>query len=85
MLPLSSLWSVLRGRADGPEAPELTAIAFAAKRHWGYPEAWIDLWTDELTVDGRYVEENWVFLARTGFRTLGVVRAFRSTAGELGP
>jgi hypothetical protein len=38
-------------RAEGPEASELTAVAFAAKRHWGYPEAWIDLWADELTVD----------------------------------
>ena len=58
-------------RADGSAASELTAVAFAAKRHWGYPEAWIDLWADELTVDREYVEENWVFLAKSGARTLG--------------
>jgi len=58
-------------RAEAVEASELTAIAFAAKRHWGYPEAWIDLWSDELCVDGRYVEENWVFVATDGIRTLG--------------
>jgi GNAT superfamily N-acetyltransferase len=58
-------------KADGSEASELTAIAFAAKRHWGYPEEWIDLWTDELTVDAAYLEENRVFLAKEGTRILG--------------
>jgi len=58
-------------RAEALEASELTSIAFAAKRHWGYPEAWIDLWADELSVDGRYIEENWVFLATDGSRTVG--------------
>lgn len=58
-------------RAEAFEASELTAIAFAAKRHWGYPDAWIDLWADELSVDSRYIEENRVFLAADGTRTLG--------------
>jgi GNAT superfamily N-acetyltransferase len=58
-------------RAEAIEAPELTAIAFAAKRHWGYPETWIDLWADELSIDGRYIDGNWVFLASDGARTLG--------------
>lgn len=58
-------------RAVAAEASELTAIAFAAKRHWGYPEAWIDLWADELSVDGRYIEENWAFVATDGARVLG--------------
>lgn len=58
-------------RAEAFEASELTAIAFAAKRHWGYPDAWIDLWADELSVDSRYIEENRVFLATDGTRTLG--------------
>jgi len=31
------------------ECSRLTAIAHAAKRHWGYPEEWIALWRDELT------------------------------------
>jgi GNAT superfamily N-acetyltransferase len=58
-------------RAEAFEASELTAIAFAAKRHWGYPEEWIDLWADELSVDGRYIDQNRVFLATDGTRTLG--------------
>lgn len=31
------------------EAARLTEIAHAAKRHWGYPEAWIAGWRDALT------------------------------------
>lgn len=58
-------------RAKAFEATELTAIAFAAKRHWEYPEEWIQLWADELSVDGGYIEENRVFLASDGTRTLG--------------
>lgn len=38
-------------RAEPSDSAVLTAIAHAAKRHWNYPEAWISLWTDELTVD----------------------------------
>jgi GNAT superfamily N-acetyltransferase len=29
--------------------PTLTAIALAAKQHWGYPASWIDAWRPELT------------------------------------
>ncbi len=53
------------------EAAELTEIAFAAKRHWGYPEEWIELWADELTVDATYVEQNRVFLAEVAADKLG--------------
>ena len=31
------------------ECGRLTEIALAAKRHWGYPEDWIELWREELT------------------------------------
>jgi GNAT superfamily N-acetyltransferase len=55
----------------GSDAPELTKIAFAAKRHWDYPEEWIDLWADELTVDSRYVDVNWVMLAVANSQIVG--------------
>lgn len=57
--------------AEAVEASELTAIAFAAKRYWGYPETWIDMWADELSVSGEYIRENRVFLATDGTRALG--------------
>lgn len=44
------------------EATVLTQIAVAAKRHWGYPERWIELWTPQLTFSPEYFESNesWV-------------------------
>lgn len=39
----------------------LTNIAFAAKRFWNYPEEWIQLWTDELTISARYIRDHYVF------------------------
>ena len=53
-------------RVHDSEAPHLTAIAFAAKRHWQYPEAWIELWSDELTVTREYILTNPVFGAVSG-------------------
>lgn len=41
----------------------LTAIAFAAKRHWNYPEEYFDIWRDELTVTEDYIGKNLVFVA----------------------
>jgi GNAT superfamily N-acetyltransferase len=39
----------IRAAVSG-DAPALTTIALAAKRHWGYPEAWIAAWTPQLTI-----------------------------------
>ncbi|HVU33181.1 MAG TPA: GNAT family N-acetyltransferase [Opitutaceae bacterium] len=37
------------------DADVLTSIAFAGKRHWGYPEAWIRQWTEVLTLTPEFV------------------------------
>lgn len=44
------------------EAAQLTQIAIAAKRQWGYPEHWMELWLPQLTFTPKYLEENesWV-------------------------
>ena len=42
---------------------ELTEIAFSAKRHWNYPEKWIELWTDDLTISAHYIRNHFVFKA----------------------
>lgn len=44
------------------EADRLSQIALAAKRHWGYPERWIEIWTPQLTYDTDYFVQNesWV-------------------------
>lgn len=41
----------------------LTEIAHAAKRHWGYPEAWIAHWRDALTITPAFIRGHAVFVA----------------------
>lgn len=36
---------ILIRRVLPEEAAQLSRIALAAKRHWGYPERWIEAWT----------------------------------------
>ena len=50
-------------RARPEDAAALTQIAFAAKRHWGYPESWIESWREVLTVTPALVAENPTFAA----------------------
>jgi len=49
-------------RAIPQDSRALTEIAFAAKRHWGYPERWIEVWSPQLTITSDYIEmnETWV-------------------------
>jgi GNAT superfamily N-acetyltransferase len=42
-------------RAVPSEADTLTALALAGKRHWGYPEAWLEAWRGLLTITPDYV------------------------------
>lgn len=50
-------------RATPEQSEALTKIAFAAKRHWNYPESWISQWAGALTISPDYVTENLVFAA----------------------
>lgn len=59
-------------RAAAADAPALTAVAHAAKRHWGYPEAWITLWRRELTLTPAFVERHPVYAALDGDTIVGV-------------
>lgn len=49
-------------QVDPTEADALTRIAVSAKRYWGYPEQWMEIWTPQLTFTAEYFEENesWV-------------------------
>lgn len=58
-------------RAQEPDAAELTRIAHEAKRHWGYPERWIELWRDDLTLSPDFVAGNEVYVAEEGGEALG--------------
>ena len=54
---------VLIRRASPEDAEQLTHITVASKRHWGYPETWIQLWLPELTFSPEYVSQNEVWMA----------------------
>jgi GNAT superfamily N-acetyltransferase len=58
-------------RAKPEDSAVLTEIAFAAKRHWSYPERWIQIWRDILTVTPELVAANPTFAAIDDDRVVG--------------
>lgn len=58
-------------RAKPEEADTLTKIAHAAKRHWGYPENWIEHWKYDLTITPEFIICNETFVATIGEEIVG--------------
>lgn len=58
-------------RAKPEDADALTEIAHAAKRHWGYPERWIESWRDTLTIRAELIAANVAYLAMEDTRAAG--------------
>ena len=58
-------------RAQPDEAAVLTEIAHAAKRHWGYPENWIEHWQDDLTITPDFIATNEMYVAINGEEIAG--------------
>ena len=58
-------------QASSEEAAELTRIAHDAKRHWGYPEHWMEHWDADLTISPEFISNNQVFVAEEGDRLSG--------------
>jgi GNAT superfamily N-acetyltransferase len=58
-------------QASPEDADALTRIAFAAKRHWGYPERWIAHWSESLTITPEFVRDNEVYAAVSGGEPFG--------------
>lgn len=50
-------------RALADEAGALSEIARQAKKHWGYPDHWIQHWNDDLTISADFIGSNPVFVA----------------------
>jgi len=59
--------------ANPEHADALTAIAHSAKRHWGYPDQWIDAWHEDLTITPEYLRRHAVFLAVADGTPVGCV------------
>ena len=58
-------------RAQPEESTPLTQIAHAAKRYWGYPERWISLWSDALTITPEFISNNEVYVALDQHEIIG--------------
>jgi GNAT superfamily N-acetyltransferase len=71
--------AVLIRRAEAADASTLTSIALAAKRHWGYPEAWIRLWTPVLTITPGFIGAHEVFAAEFGGEVAGFCSLVRGS------
>ncbi len=61
------------------DAAALSAIALAAKRHWGYPERWIERWRSQLTIEPGEIAGGLFFVAEE----LGRAVAFCALSSEL--
>lgn len=53
------------------EASTLTAIAQAAKAHWGYPAAWLARWQPVLTLNPAFIAEHEVYVGVEGEELVG--------------
>lgn len=58
-------------KAVTEDAATLTRIAHDAKRHWGYPEHWLDHWQEDLTISPDFIAGHEVYVAETEGQTLG--------------
>ncbi len=58
-------------RAIATDAGVLSAIAQAAKRHWGYPEQWLQIWRPGLTFDAAQIAALEVFVSEAGSDVAG--------------
>lgn len=50
-------------RAVPEDSHALTRLSFAAKGYWNYPQEYLNIWKDELTISAEYTEKNIVYAA----------------------
>jgi GNAT superfamily N-acetyltransferase len=58
-------------RAAVSDAERLTALAHAAKGHWGYPSRWLRLWRDDLSVSSSFIRSHPVYCAVRAGQVIG--------------
>ncbi len=65
-------------RADPVAASALSALARAAKAHWGYPMSWLEQWRDQLTITPEFVAAEDTYAAEVEGQIVGF-HALRAT------
>ena len=58
-------------QARPEHASTLTEMAISAKRHWKYPERWIEIWLPSLTISPDYISQNETWIAVVDATTAG--------------
>ena len=68
--------------AVAADARDLTTIAQSAKAHWGYPQEWLQLWADDLTITPVFIASQCVLCAVSGNETVGFCALVDAEAGS---
>lgn len=58
-------------KAYPADSAALTALSFAAKRYWNYPEEYFDIWKEELTITPEYIQKHLVYTAEVDGELIG--------------
>src|SRR5258705_11031672 len=58
-------------RAKPEDTAILTHIAVAAKRHWGYPETWMESWRGLLTIRPEFIASYEIYSAVIDGQSVG--------------
>lgn len=58
--------------AESQDLADINRIIIAAKRHWNYPEAWIQQWLPDLKVDDSTLQERAFWLLKNNGETLAL-------------
>jgi GNAT superfamily N-acetyltransferase len=69
-------------RALPEEAEQLTKITLAAKRHWKYPETWIQQWLPQFAFSPQYIMEHEVWVMSANDKPIAFY-SFNQIAEEL--
>jgi GNAT superfamily N-acetyltransferase len=48
-------------KANTADAEDLSVLCFASKAYWGYSQAQLNSWRDELTISAEYILKNQVY------------------------
>jgi GNAT superfamily N-acetyltransferase len=74
--------SLLFQPAQASDAALLTDMALAGKRHWKYPEDWIELWRYDLTITPAYIAAQPVRMAVWDGTAIGFVGLSTAEGGR---
>lgn len=70
-MPVSRATPLVIRRALPDEADALTVLCRTAKRHWGYPPEWMDVWAVQLQVSAQDIAEQFIYVGEDAGTRVG--------------